>query len=205
LKEYDNYSDEELIVRIKDGESEIADYIIQKYKNLVRKITKSMHILGGDKDDLIQEGMIGLYKAIRDYDSGRDASFMTFAEICVQRQLFTAIQASNRKKHTPLNEYVSIYSDGGENDDGDSEAMLVNVLCNVTDQTPEQALINRELLDEIDRFMDEELSPIERQVIKLSMTGMTSAEAARVLGRDAKSTDNALSRAKSKLKKVLRS
>ena len=83
--------------------------------------------------------------------------------------------------------------------------MLVNVLCNVTDQTPEQALINRELLDEIDRFMDEELSPIERQVIKLSMTGMTSAEAARVLGRDAKSTDNALSRAKSKLKKVLRS
>lgn len=103
---YGNTTDEELIDRIRQGESQITDYIMEKYKNLVRKKAKSMYILGADNDDLIQEGMIGLFKAVRDYDAGRDASFYTFADLCVSRQMYNAVQASRREKHAPLNSYI---------------------------------------------------------------------------------------------------
>ena len=99
---YGEYSDEELIVLLRDGENDITDYIMEKYKGMVKTKAKSMYLLGGDSNDLIQEGMIGLFKAIRDYDSGRDASFSTFADLCVSRQMYTAVQASSRKKHMPL-------------------------------------------------------------------------------------------------------
>ena len=99
---YGNTTDEELIDRIRQGESQITDYIMEKYKNLVRKKAKSMYILGADNDDLIQEGMIGLFKAVRDYDAGRDASFYTFADLCVSRQMYNAVQASRREKHAPF-------------------------------------------------------------------------------------------------------
>ena len=113
-KEYGNSSDEELILRLRDGEEAITDYIMDKYKNMVRSKAKSMYILGADREDLIQEGMIGLFKAVRDYDTGRDASFFTFAELCVSRQMYTAIQAAGRQKHMPLNTYVSLYADGAD-------------------------------------------------------------------------------------------
>ena len=112
IKKYQNETDEMLIERLRDGERDITDYIMNKYKNLVRSKAKSMYILGADNEDLIQEGMIGLFKAIRDYDAGRDASFFTFAELCISRQMYTAVQASNRKKHMPLNTYVSLYGNG---------------------------------------------------------------------------------------------
>ena len=99
--QYESENDEVLIRRLRDGENDITDYIMDKYKNLVRKKAATMFILGADRDDLIQEGMIGLFKAIRDYDSGRDASFYTFADLCISRQMYSAIQASNRKKHIP--------------------------------------------------------------------------------------------------------
>ena len=102
-REYSQFSDEELIDRLRGGDSRITDYIMDKYKNLVRSKAKSMYILGGDNEDLIQEGMIGLFKAIRDYDCGRDASFYTFADLCISRQMYTAVQASHRQKHWPLN------------------------------------------------------------------------------------------------------
>ena len=105
--DYEQYTDEELIVRLRDGEEKITDYIMDKYKNLVKSKAKSMYILGADREDLIQEGMIGLFKAIRDYDIGRDASFFTFADLCVSRQMYTAVQAAGRKKHSPLNTYIS--------------------------------------------------------------------------------------------------
>ena len=108
-KEYSNYNDEELIVWLRDGEESVTEYLMNKYKNLVRSKAKSMYILGADSDDLIQEGMIGLFKALRDYDIGRDASFLTFADLCVSRQMYTAVQASKRQKHIPLNTYVSLY------------------------------------------------------------------------------------------------
>ena len=110
VQKYQNESDEMLIERLRDGERDITDFIMNKYKNLVRSKAKSMYILGADTEDLIQEGMIGLFKAIRDYDAGRDASFYTFAELCISRQMYTAVQASNRKKHMPLNSYISLYA-----------------------------------------------------------------------------------------------
>ena len=105
-KAYTGISDEELIVRLRDGEMGITEFLMEKYKNLVRSKAKSMYILGADSEDLIQEGMIGLFKALRDYDIGRDASFLTFADLCVSRQMYTAVQASRRKKHFPLNTYI---------------------------------------------------------------------------------------------------
>lgn len=111
VNEYAKYSDEELIVQLRDGDHAITDYIMEKYKNLVRSKAQSMYILGADREDLIQEGMIGLFKAIRDYDTGRDASFFTFADLCVSRQMYTAIQAAGRLKNAPLNSYISIYAD----------------------------------------------------------------------------------------------
>ena len=107
-EEYITVTDEELICRLREGEATITDYIMEKYKYLVRNKAKSMYILGADRDDLIQEGMIGLFKAIRDYDSGRDASFATFADLCISRQMYTAVEAARRLKHTPLNFYVPL-------------------------------------------------------------------------------------------------
>ena len=125
---YKDKTDEEIILSLKDDEDSAAvDFIMDKYKNLVKKKARSMFILGADREDLIQEGMIGLFKAIRDYDYGRDASFATFADLCVSRQMYSAIQASARKKHAPLNGYISIYArrEGGEED---SEIALEDVL-----------------------------------------------------------------------------
>ena len=126
--EYEKLSDEQLIDRLRGGEGEISEYICEKYKNLVRSKAKSMFILGGDTEDLIQEGMIGLFKAVRDYDSGRDASFYTFAELCISRQLYTAVQAAGRKKHLPLNSYVSLYgNEDGEKKGKEQEELLEEI------------------------------------------------------------------------------
>lgn len=203
MKEYQQYTDEELIIRIRDGEKEIADYLISKYKNLVLKKVHSMYILGGDSDDLIQEGMIGMYKAIRDYDFGRDASFYTFADICVSRQLFTAVTAAQRKKHIPLNNYISLngYDDNSENSEG--EVRLVDALSSVAEKSPEQLMMDRAIIDEIETVIDNELSQLERECIRLYITGMGVSAIAKILGRDDKSTDNALNRAKQKIKKAV--
>lgn len=204
--DYADYSDEELIVRLRDGEEAITDYIMDKYKNLVRSKAKSMYILGADNEDLIQEGMIGLFKAVRDYDSGRDASFFTFADLCVSRQMYTAVQASGRKKHIPLNSYVSFYSTGAEDGRGageDGELSFLNVLQSESGKSPEELLIDRENLEGLERIIERELSGFEKQVLDLYVTGMSYSQIAKVLGRDEKSTDNALQRMKSKLKKAL--
>src|SRR5574344_2722708 len=131
--DYSNFTDEELIQRLRDGENQITDYIMEKFKNLVRNKAKSMYILGADTEDLIQEGMIGLFKAVRDYDSGRDASFFTFADLCISRQMYTAVQASGRQKHAPLNSYVSLYASGNEEEDVE----LVNAIASKEVQNPE--------------------------------------------------------------------
>ena len=130
-KEYEQYSclsDEELIDRQKDGDDKIVEYLCDKYKNLVRSKAKSMFILGADREDLIQEGMIGLFKAVRDFDSGRDASFYTFAELCISRQMYTAVQAADRKKHFPLNHYISLHSSACSEDEAGEEMQLINAI-----------------------------------------------------------------------------
>lgn len=204
-KKYEKCSDEELIVRLRDGESAITDYIMEKYKNLVRSKAKSMYILGADREDLIQEGMIGLFKAIRDYDTGRDASFFTFADLCVSRQMYTAIQAAGRQKHTPLNTYISLYAGSFDNDSAEKgeEGELINSVVSQSERNPEEVLIDRENVELLERAIDKELSGFEKQVLDLYLTGMKYSQIARVLGRDDKSTDNALQRIKTKLKKAI--
>lgn len=200
---YGECSDEELIDRLRNGEPQIMDYIMDKYKNLVRKKAKTMYILGADNDDLIQEGMIGLFKAIRDYDAGRDASFFTFADLCISRQMYTAVQASGREKHAPLNTYVSLYANMAENGNGDSETELINALASEIETNPEKLLIDKENVADIEALIEKELSSFEKQVLDLYMIGMSYSEIARVLGRDEKSTDNALQRLKTKLKRAV--
>lgn len=205
-KGYERYSDEELIVQLRDGEQGITDYIMEKYKNLVKSKAQSMYILGADREDLIQEGMIGLFKAVRDYDTGRDASFFTFADLCVSRQMYTAIQAAGRLKNAPLNSYVSLYVDYTQKMDGESteEMKLINNLISPSEQNPEALLIDRENVQHMEEVIQKELSAFEKQVLDLYLTGMKYGQIAKVLGRDEKSTDNALQRIKSKIRKAIR-
>jgi len=203
VQKYQNETDEMLIERLRDGERDITDFIMNKYKNLVRSKAKSMYILGADTEDLIQEGMIGLFKAIRDYDPGRDASFYTFAELCISRQMYTAVQASSRKKHMPLNSYISLYATN-ENESGESFGEeFINFLGFEPVKNPEQLLIDKENVISLERKIEEELSTFENQVLDLYLTGMSYSQIARVLGRDEKSTDNALQRIKNKIRKVI--
>ncbi len=200
---YEGFTDEELIDRLRSGERGITDYIMDKYKNLVRNKAKSMYILGADNDDLIQEGMIGLFKAVRDYDSGRDASFYTFADLCISRQMYNAVQASRREKHIPLNTYISLYADMTEAESDGNSTELVNVIASAVETNPEQLMIDRENVADIEAIIEKELSSFEKQVLDLYITGMSYSQIARVLSRDAKSTDNALQRLKAKLRNCL--
>lgn len=204
---YNEMTDEALIERLRAGESAIADYLMEKYKGLVRKKARAMFLIGGDTDDLIQEGMIGLFKAVRDYDTGRDASFFTFADLCVSRQMYTAIQAAGRQKHMPLNTYVSLYADGADGEDGlrEAERGLLESAASRLEQNPEELLIDRENVKRLEEVMEKELSSFEKQVLDLYLTGMKYSQIARVLGKDDKSTDNALQRIKAKLKRAISS
>ena len=200
---YGQCTDEELILRLRDGEENITDYIMDKYKNLVKNKAKSMYILGADSDDLIQEGMIGLFKAIRDYDSGRDASFFTFADLCISRQMYTAVQASRRQKHAPLNSYISLYSHVASGNEQGEEAELVSILAAEAELSPEEMVIDRENVENVERAIERELSAFEKQVLDLHLTGMGYIQIAKVLGKDEKSADNALQRIKGKLRKAI--
>lgn len=201
-EEYGQCTDSELIDRLRRGEEPIMDYICDKYKNLVRSKAKSMFILGADSEDLIQEGMIGLFKAVRDFDSGRDASFHTFAELCISRQMYTAVQASKRQKHFPLNTYVSL--DSSETiSDGQDGMILAELLADRAEQSPEELFLDKERVAYLEEAIERELSDFEHQVLDLYITGMSYTEIAKVLGRDEKATDNALQRLKGKIRKML--
>lgn len=202
--DYEQATDSELIDRLRRGEEAIMDYICVKYKNLVRNKAKSMFILGADNDDLIQEGMIGLFKAVRDFDTGRDASFYTFAELCISRQMYTAVQASKRQKHQPLNTYVSLDGGASGSESEEREKMnLAELLADRAELSPEEVILDRERVAYLEKAIEEELSDFERQVLDLYMTGMSYTEVAKVLGRDEKATDNALQRLKGKIRKRL--
>ena len=200
---YSEYSDEELIERYRSGETAIMDFLMIKYKNLVLSKTKSLYLLGGETEDLIQEGMIGLFQAVNDYDFGRDASFFTFADLCVTRKIYNAIKASNEKKHSFLNNYVSLYA-STEGDDQSEGPALAERLSNADDSDPEKMALIGELKDELITAINEELTDLERENFLLYLTGMTNSEIARVVGRSPKETDNAIQRAKVKLKKIIK-
>lgn len=189
-------SDEELIVRYRDGDTDAMDFIFERYKHLVRKKAKAMFLAGGDNDDLIQEGMIGLYKAIRDYSTGREASFATFASMCINRQMITAVAASNRKKNMPLNTYVSYDLPAGSGEDSDMR--LVDILQSQTEQNPEKLLIDKEHTQDLKSRLKEVLSAFEQQVLACYLEGLDYIAIAKKLQKPPKSIDNALQRIRAK-------
>ena len=170
---YNEMTDEALIERLRAGESAIADYLMEKYKGLVRKKARAMFLIGGDTDDLIQEGMIGLFKAVRDYQPDRESSFQSFANICIDRQIYTAIKSSNRQKHQPLNTYVSLSDGEAEENFRDS--------C-VEHDNPESILIDRENVAALENEMKKSLSPLENRVLQLYLNGNGYMDIARILG-----------------------
>ena len=195
---YKDLSDEELITRYMDGDNAVVDFLMDKYKYLVRIQAGNMFLLGADHEDLLQEGMIGLFKAIRDYDPGRDASFQTFAKLCISRQIFTAIEASNRHKHAPLNSYTSL----SETDSMQYREIRERLVEMTAIESPEAVMIDKENMEQLEDLLTAELSTMEKQVFDLYFIGMSTREIAAILGRTEKATDNALQRLKGKLRKI---
>lgn len=197
MKDYQHFKDEELIKKLRAGDERIMDYILDKYKPLVRKRANTMYLIGGDTDDLIQEGMIGLFKAIRDYEEAKEVSFYHFAELCINRQIYTAVEASNRKKHAPLNSYVSLYS--GTNEDG---VVLADSLTTGIMENPEQMMIEQENLVQFMEQLKERLSKMERQVVDYYLAGLNYVQIAEQMGKTPKAIDNALQRIKTKIRET---
>lgn len=193
---YSNFTDEELICLLREGESEIADYIMEKYKPLVRKKSNAMYLIGGETEDLIQEGMIGLFKAMRDYDVEKENSFFAFAELCISRQLYSALEASNRKKHIPLNTYIS-FSHQDEQENSAIEQMLTD-----ENASPEQMLIEQEGREEFFCKLEQKLSPMEKNVLYLYLEGYSYTQIAEKLQKTSKSIDNTLQRIRGKVKEL---
>ncbi len=197
MEQYRNLSDEELIAALRGGEKRLMDYILNKYKPLVLRKANAMYLIGGDTEDLIQEGMIGLFKAIRDYREEKETSFFHFAELCINRQLYSAVEASNRKKHAPLNSYVSFYSQSGEEGKPLAETLPTDDADN-----PEQLVIDQENVRLFLERARDSLSPMERMVLDESLAGLNYLQIAKKLGKSPKSIDNALSRIKAKIRQM---
>ncbi len=201
LNGFENLTDEEVILEIKDSCNSIAlDYLINKYRNFVRAKARSYFLIGADREDIIQEGMIGLYKAIRDFRNDKLSSFRAFAELCVTRQIITAIKTATRQKHIPLNSYISlnkpIY-------DEDSDRTLLDVLSGAKVSDPEELVISREEFVDIEAKMEEILSDLEWKVLMSYLDGKSYQEIAVDLNRHVKSIDNALQRVKRKLERYM--
>ena len=199
--DFTNLTDEEILLAIKDNDDELAlEYLINKYRNFVRAKARSYFLIGADREDIIQEGMIGFYKAIRDFRNDKLSSFRAFAELCVTRQIITAIKTATRQKHIPLNSYISlnkpIY-------DEDSDRTLMDVLSGGKLSDPEELVISREEFADIEKKMEEILSDLEWRVLMSYLDGKSYQEIAADLGRHVKSIDNALQRVKRKLEKYM--
>lgn len=192
--------DEEIALKAKSGSVEAQEYLINKYKNFVKAKAKSYFLIGADKEDIYQEGMIGLYKAIRDFKPDKLSSFKAFAELCVTRQIITAIKTATRQKHIPLNTYISlnkpIY-------DEESDRTLLDILSAVKVSDPEELVISREEVGKIENEIEDALSELELEVLNSYLQGKSYQEIACDLDRHSKSIDNALQRVKRKLEKCL--
>ncbi|WP_026962515.1 RNA polymerase sporulation sigma factor SigH [Alicyclobacillus herbarius] len=197
---YEDMTDEELVAAVHQGDDEALEFLIHRYRNFVRAKARSYFLIGADREDIVQEGMIGLFKSVRDFREDKLTSFKAFAELCVTRQIITAIKTATRQKHIPLNSYVSldkpIY-------DEDSDRTLLDVLSTVRVADPEDMVIHQEEFDAIEVTMSELLSDLERKVLMLYLDGRSYQEIAVDLDRHVKSIDNALQRVKRKLEKYL--
>ena len=200
---YETLTDEELIVEIKEKNNTSAlDYLIHRYRSFVRAKARSYFLIGADREDIIQEGMIGFYKAVRDFKSDKLSSFHAFAELCVTRQIITAIKTATRQKHIPLNSYVSLNKPIYEED---SDRTLLDVISGVKVSDPEELIISREEFLAIEKKMSEILSELEWQVLMAYLDGKSYQEIALSLDRHVKSIDNALQRVKRKLERYVAS
>ncbi len=198
MANYEQMTDEQLIGKLRQGDKNIIDYIMEKYKNLVRKEANAMYLLGGENDDLIQEGMIGLFKAVQDYDVQQETSFYSFARLCITRQMYSAIEASKRKKHSPLNFYISLYETSEE------QGPLMETMAAGHESNPEELLVSREYAELLEIKLGESLSDLENRVLYLHLLGTDYKTIARLLDKSPKTIDNALQRIKGKTEKILR-
>lgn len=196
----ENVPDEDIAIEAKNGNKEAIEYLIEKYDNFIKGKAKSYFLIGADKEDVYQEGMIGLYKAIRDYKVDKVSSFKSFADLCITRQIITAVKTSTRQKHIPLNTYVSlnrpIY-------DEESDKTLIDVVGGKSITNPEELLIDSEEVNNIENEIENVLSKLELKVLSEYMNGKSYQEIACDLDRQVKSIDNALQRVKKKLEKSL--
>ena len=197
---YEDMGDEDLVAEARDGSSDALDFVIQKYRNFVRAKARSYFLIGADREDIVQEGMIGLYKAIRDFRSDKLASFRAFAELCITRQIITAIKTATRQKHMPLNSYVSLNKPLFEED---SDRTLYDIVSTAKISDPEEMVIHREEFGDIEEKMGEILSDLEWKVLMAYLDGRSYQEIAIELRRHVKSIDNALQRVKRKLERYL--
>ena len=192
--------DEEIVKLAKDKDHLAEEYLIYKYKNFVKGKARSYYLIGADSEDIVQEGMIGLYKAIRDYDCNKLASFKAFAEICITRQMITAIKTATRQKHIPLNSYISLNKPIYEEE---SEQTLLDVISEMRITDPEDLIISKEGFDSIEKKVEDLLSDLELKVFMSYIDGMSYQEMSEEFNRHIKSIDNALQRVKKKLDKYL--
>jgi RNA polymerase sporulation-specific sigma factor len=199
--EFAQLTDEEILLAIKDSNDKAAlDYLINKYRNFVRAKARSYFLIGADREDIIQEGMIGFYKAIRDFRNDKLSSFRAFAELCVTRQIITAIKTATRQKHIPLNSYVSLNKPIF---DDESDRTLMDIIIERHADNPEELIISQENLKNINHQINHVLSDLEQEVLMEYLDGKSYQEIAESLGRHAKSIDNALQRVKRKLFRFL--
>ncbi len=199
-RQFEQMEDEEIAFLAQQGDEDASAFLLNKYKNFVRSKAHSYFLVGADHEDIVQEGMIGLFKAIRDFRPDKLASFHAFAEICITRQIITAIKTATRQKHIPLNSYISlnkpIYED-------ESERTLMDVITGSRALDPEELLIGQESMSRIESRIDEVLSPLERRVLDAYLDGKSYQEIAAMQGRHVKSIDNALQRVKRKLERLI--
>ena len=200
MMKYETMADEHLIRELHNGNTDIMDYLLAKYKPMVRKKARAMFLLGGENEDLIQEGMIGLMKAVRTFDASQGAGFAAFAELCVSRQMYTAIESAHRKKHMPLNSYISLYEEG---EDGEERQVpLIDTIEPHVDNNPEVLYFGKEFTEAFIETLKESLSPLEDHVLYLHLLGTDYKTIAELLGKSPKTIDNALQRVKAKAEKV---
>lgn len=193
---YETMSDSKILALVRTNEDNDAmEYLIKKYMPLVKKESRKLYIIGADDDDMIQEGMIGLIKAIRDYSDDKGATFATFANVCVKRQLLTAVNTSNRQKHLPLNSYVSLYATEGED-----EVTIVDELIADSNSEPEEIVIDRAGKEDLYKIIDMKLSRFEKQVLNEYLTGDSYEAIGKRINKSPKSIDNAIQRIRKKIK-----
>ncbi|MCD8149469.1 MAG: sigma-70 family RNA polymerase sigma factor [Clostridiales bacterium] len=197
MTQYENLSDARLVRELRGGDTQVMDFLLEKYKYLVRRKANPLFLFGGDTDDLIQEGMIGLFKAIRDYDESA-GSFYHFAELCINRQIYTAIESAARKKHGPLNSYVPL-SDG----EPDREESYVQAVAPAYVQSPEQLIVDQESVDHFFAKIQDQLSGMEQTVLDYYLEGMNYRQIAEKMEKPPKSIDNALQRIRAKVQGLL--